>query len=240
MDVDAITGKRAEPERFGVTSRPTRSGTSDGNHLTDIEVDLRRRVPRRRGRRRGPEVLPGGHPEVARPAVHGQPDRRAGRSGRHPLIGRAPEGKAVTPGARRCPDPSAPRPRPRRIATSPSRSTSSNWPRSRDQQVALPAAVHPDLRAVAGRVPVPAPDRAGPGSAPGHQPDGDRGLPRGRLHQPGLVQQPVHARSSARPRAPTSGATPTPARPGSPAATSSCGGWRRPQARRSSEPADPS
>ena len=42
-----------------------------------------------------------------------------------------------------------------------------------------------------GRVRLAAADRAGPGPAAGDQPDGHRGVPRGRLLQPRLVQQPV-------------------------------------------------
>jgi uncharacterized OsmC-like protein len=40
MDVDAITGKRAEPEQFDVTARGRKVRDGGGNHLTDLAVDF--------------------------------------------------------------------------------------------------------------------------------------------------------------------------------------------------------
>jgi len=40
MDVDAITGKRAEPERFELTAEGRKIRDADGNHLTDLLVDF--------------------------------------------------------------------------------------------------------------------------------------------------------------------------------------------------------
>lgn len=40
MDVDAITGKRAEPERFELTSGSRKVRDADGNHLVDLTVDF--------------------------------------------------------------------------------------------------------------------------------------------------------------------------------------------------------
>ena len=52
MDVDAITGKRAEPERYEVDIRADKIKDVGGNRLVNIEIDFRvrssipRRVPR--------------------------------------------------------------------------------------------------------------------------------------------------------------------------------------------------
>ncbi len=40
MDVDSITGKRAEPDRFEVTSTGRKVRDGDGNHLVDLSVDF--------------------------------------------------------------------------------------------------------------------------------------------------------------------------------------------------------
>jgi putative redox protein len=40
MDVDAITGKRAQPERFEVSSGSRKVRDADGNHLVDLTVDF--------------------------------------------------------------------------------------------------------------------------------------------------------------------------------------------------------
>lgn len=40
IDVDAITGKRAEPERFGVMAQAQKVRDADGNHLSDIRLDF--------------------------------------------------------------------------------------------------------------------------------------------------------------------------------------------------------
>jgi uncharacterized OsmC-like protein len=45
MDVDAITGRRAQPESFGVEVRANKVRDTEGNHLTDIEVTFRVRFP---------------------------------------------------------------------------------------------------------------------------------------------------------------------------------------------------
>lgn len=45
MDVDAITGKRAEAEEFVVEAAARKVRDSDGNHLVDIMVDFSVRFP---------------------------------------------------------------------------------------------------------------------------------------------------------------------------------------------------
>nr|WP_294693749.1 OsmC family protein [uncultured Friedmanniella sp.] len=40
IDVDAITGKRSEPERFDVTAEADKVRDGDGNHLTGISLDF--------------------------------------------------------------------------------------------------------------------------------------------------------------------------------------------------------
>ena len=45
MDVDAITGKRAEAERFTVTADAEKIRDGDGNHLVGITVDFAVRFP---------------------------------------------------------------------------------------------------------------------------------------------------------------------------------------------------
>jgi uncharacterized OsmC-like protein len=40
MDVDAITGKRAEPERFELVAGGRKIRDHDGNHLTGLAVDF--------------------------------------------------------------------------------------------------------------------------------------------------------------------------------------------------------
>ena len=40
MDVDAITGKRAEPEEFELVAQGRKIRDHDGNHLTDLAVDF--------------------------------------------------------------------------------------------------------------------------------------------------------------------------------------------------------
>jgi putative redox protein len=45
MDVDAITGKRAEPERFEVGIRGDKIKDVDGNRLVNIEVNFEVRFP---------------------------------------------------------------------------------------------------------------------------------------------------------------------------------------------------
>ncbi|MGL5850041.1 MAG: OsmC family protein [Phycicoccus sp.] len=45
VDVDFITGKRAEPDAFDVVSAGTKVRDEHGNHLTDIEVTFTLRFP---------------------------------------------------------------------------------------------------------------------------------------------------------------------------------------------------
>jgi putative redox protein len=45
MDVDAITGKRAEPEEFEVSAEGRKVRDGDGNHLVDLVVDFVVRFP---------------------------------------------------------------------------------------------------------------------------------------------------------------------------------------------------
>jgi putative redox protein len=45
MDVDAITGKRAQPERFDVSIRADKIKASDGNRLENIVVNFEVRFP---------------------------------------------------------------------------------------------------------------------------------------------------------------------------------------------------
>ena len=40
IDVDAITGKRAEPEHFGVVAEAEKVRDADGNHLRDVRLDF--------------------------------------------------------------------------------------------------------------------------------------------------------------------------------------------------------
>ena len=40
IDVDSITGKRAEPEHFGVVAEAEKVRDGDGNHLSDIRLDF--------------------------------------------------------------------------------------------------------------------------------------------------------------------------------------------------------
>jgi putative redox protein len=40
IDVDAITGKRSDPERFGVVAEADKVRDADGNHLTGITLDF--------------------------------------------------------------------------------------------------------------------------------------------------------------------------------------------------------
>lgn len=40
IDVDAITGKRAEPEHFTVVAEAEKVRDGDGNHLSDIRLDF--------------------------------------------------------------------------------------------------------------------------------------------------------------------------------------------------------
>ena len=58
MDVDAISGKRAEPEQFEVTDPADKIRDGDGNHLTNIEVDLRVGFPDGDGGDAARDVLP--------------------------------------------------------------------------------------------------------------------------------------------------------------------------------------
>ncbi len=45
IDVDLITGKRAEPERLEVTASGTKVRDADGNHLTDLDLTYDVRFP---------------------------------------------------------------------------------------------------------------------------------------------------------------------------------------------------
>ena len=45
MDVDAITGKRAEPERYEVDIRADKIKDVGGNRLVNIEIDFQVRFP---------------------------------------------------------------------------------------------------------------------------------------------------------------------------------------------------
>jgi putative redox protein len=58
VDVDFITGKRAEPTSFDVVSAGTKASDEHGNHLTDIEVTFTVRFPEGEGGDRAREMLP--------------------------------------------------------------------------------------------------------------------------------------------------------------------------------------
>lgn len=58
IDVDLITGKRAEPSTFDVASAGTKLRDDDGNHLGDLEVTFTVRFPDGEGGDRAREMLP--------------------------------------------------------------------------------------------------------------------------------------------------------------------------------------
>ena len=58
VDVDLITGKRAEPTAFDVTSNGTKIRDQSGNRLTDIEVTFTVRFPDDEAGDRAREMLP--------------------------------------------------------------------------------------------------------------------------------------------------------------------------------------
>lgn len=57
MDVDAITGKRAEPDRFRVSIESTKVKDADGNHLVDFVLDFDVAFPDTEGGREAEAVL---------------------------------------------------------------------------------------------------------------------------------------------------------------------------------------
>jgi putative redox protein len=57
MDVDAITVKRSEPSRFQVSCSGHRTKSTDGNHLTDIQVDFDVEFPDSEGGQAATDVL---------------------------------------------------------------------------------------------------------------------------------------------------------------------------------------
>ncbi len=57
LDVDAITGKRSEPERFDVVAEADKVRDGDGNHLAGITVDFRVTFPDTLGGRHAESVL---------------------------------------------------------------------------------------------------------------------------------------------------------------------------------------
>ncbi len=58
IDVDFITSKRAEAERFVVASRGTKVRDEDGNHLTDVVADFDVTFADDEGGAKAAEVLP--------------------------------------------------------------------------------------------------------------------------------------------------------------------------------------
>jgi putative redox protein len=58
MDVDAITGKRAEPQQFEVEAHGRKVRDDEGNHLTDVRVTFRVRFDDDEGGRAADSVLP--------------------------------------------------------------------------------------------------------------------------------------------------------------------------------------
>ena len=57
MDVDAITVKRSEPDRFDVTCSGNSTRSVNGNHITDIQVDFDVEFPDSEGGRAAADVL---------------------------------------------------------------------------------------------------------------------------------------------------------------------------------------
>lgn len=58
IDVDYITGKRAEPETFDVVSKAVKVKDEHGNHLEDIEVTFALTFPEGEAGDRAREMLP--------------------------------------------------------------------------------------------------------------------------------------------------------------------------------------
>ena len=84
VDVDILTSRRAEPDAFEVLVDAEKVRDDAGNRLTDIVVTFRIRFPDGERGDAARALLPGCGAQVARPAVHGEPDRGTRHTHRDP------------------------------------------------------------------------------------------------------------------------------------------------------------
>ena len=84
IDVATLTSRRAEPDAFEVQVDAEKVRDEGGNRLEDLAVTFRVTFPDGAGGDAARELLARGRTPVARPALHRQPDRRAGHPRRRP------------------------------------------------------------------------------------------------------------------------------------------------------------
>ncbi len=84
IDVATLTARRAEPEVFELQVDAEKVRDDGGNRLQDLAVTFRVSFPDGCGWGRRAGAAPRSPTPVARPALHGQQDHRAGNSRRYP------------------------------------------------------------------------------------------------------------------------------------------------------------
>ena len=75
--MDLLTSRRAEPDSFEIVVDAEKVRDAAGNHLTDLQVTFRIAFPDGEQGDKARRTAAGRGAQVARPAVHGEPDGRA-------------------------------------------------------------------------------------------------------------------------------------------------------------------